>query len=377
MFGGDQFSIAERECFLYEQCIEWKKEGRELYIYGAGAAGEMFFSALLLHGIIVQGFCVDSVYFKQGMACCGLSVFHIGELLKQSGNDRKIGIITAFMDREKRQPGSSESVKFVEVDPLALETSGYRFDYKFVEEHIPQLDDVYSHLADGKSRQCMKAYFNQRISGRMEYLETLSDGNKYYDRQIVSLKNITCMIDCGAFDGDSFLSFCANYKQETGKEYRDVAVLMEPDPENYAALEKICADRDYVKTMNIGVWGHKGILKFEGGSSTGSRIAENGSISVEVDSIDHVVSELAEEGKIKNREMFIDMDIEGSEWNALKGAEATIKTYHPVLAVCIYHKRDDFLTLPQYIRSMYGGYRLYLRAYERYSHDVVLYAVSD
>lgn len=71
------------------------------------------------------------------------------------------------------------------------------------------------------------------------------------------------------------------------------------------------------------------------------------------------------------------MDIEGSELQALHGAESVIKKYHPILAVCVYHKKDDLLTIPQYIRKLYEGYRLYLRAYVRYSEELVLYAMPE
>jgi len=70
------------------------------------------------------------------------------------------------------------------------------------------------------------------------------------------------------------------------------------------------------------------------------------------------------------------MDIEGSELNALKGAEAVIRKYHPVLAVCVYHKKEDLLEIPQYIKSLYPGYKLYLRTYSKYCQELVLYAVG-
>lgn len=73
----------------------------------------------------------------------------------------------------------------------------------------------------------------------------------------------------------------------------------------------------------------------------------------------------------------IKMDIEGSEMNALKGAEISITKYHPILAVCVYHKKEDLITIPQYIKSLYAGYKLYLRAYSRYCRELVLYAIPD
>ena len=71
----------------------------------------------------------------------------------------------------------------------------------------------------------------------------------------------------------------------------------------------------------------------------------------------------------------IKMDIEGAELDVLYGAKETIRRYKPLLAVCVYHKRDDLLTIPQYIKSIVPEYKLFLRAYERMATEVVLYAV--
>jgi len=69
------------------------------------------------------------------------------------------------------------------------------------------------------------------------------------------------------------------------------------------------------------------------------------------------------------------MDIEGSELEALKGAEETIKKYHPVLAISAYHKPEDIVELPAYIRSIDPEYKFYLRSYHLEFTEIVLYAI--
>ena len=121
--------------------------------------------------------------------------------------------------------------------------------------------------------------------------------------------------------------------------------------------------------MKAGAWNERAFLRFNlGEEDTANRISEFGSIMIAVDKIDNIVPE-------QTRVDFIKMDIEGSELNALKGAENIIKRDHPMLAICVYHKRDDLLTIPQYIMSLHDGYRLYLRAYKKYASDLVLYAL--
>jgi hypothetical protein len=73
----------------------------------------------------------------------------------------------------------------------------------------------------------------------------------------------------------------------------------------------------------------------------------------------------------------IKMDVEGAELEALRGAEKTILKNKPRLAVCVYHKPQDILTIPLYMQSLAPEYRFYLRHHD-FDHrfcETVLYAV--
>lgn len=69
------------------------------------------------------------------------------------------------------------------------------------------------------------------------------------------------------------------------------------------------------------------------------------------------------------------MDIEGSELAALRGAEKTIKKSKPKLAICVYHKPEDLITIPQFISSLVPEYKFFLRHHQYISWDTVLYAI--
>ena len=89
-------------------------------------------------------------------------------------------------------------------------------------------------------------------------------------------------------------------------------------------------------------------------------------MSVEVESIDYFVKEPV---------TFIKLDVEGAEYQALLGAEHTIASYKPKLAICTYHKLEDIWELPSLIHEMNPEYRFYLRHYSFAENETVLYAM--
>ena len=71
---------------------------------------------------------------------------------------------------------------------------------------------------------------------------------------------------------------------------------------------------------------------------------------------------------------FIKMDIEGSELSALRGAESTIRRCQPKLAISLYHRPEDFFSIPSWIDSLDLGYRFFLEHYSIHQEETVLFA---
>lgn len=74
---------------------------------------------------------------------------------------------------------------------------------------------------------------------------------------------------------------------------------------------------------------------------------------------------------------FIKMDIEGSELEALKGAEQTINQHKPKIAIAVYHQLQDFWEIPQWIDSLKLGYTFRLRHFTIHSEETVLFAATN
>lgn len=74
---------------------------------------------------------------------------------------------------------------------------------------------------------------------------------------------------------------------------------------------------------------------------------------------------------------FIKMDIEGAELESLYGAEQSIRKYRPKLAISLYHKPDDYKTIPRYLAGLDLNYRFYLEHHTIFNNETVLFAMPD
>lgn len=71
---------------------------------------------------------------------------------------------------------------------------------------------------------------------------------------------------------------------------------------------------------------------------------------------------------------FIKMDIEGAEGKALTGAEHTIRTMKPKLAICLYHSPEDFVRLPRLLDQYCPDYKFNLKHATMHAEETVLFA---
>lgn len=71
------------------------------------------------------------------------------------------------------------------------------------------------------------------------------------------------------------------------------------------------------------------------------------------------------------------MDIEGAEMDALRGMEKLMKRDRPKLAICVYHKPEDFWEIPLYIKSVVPEYTFILRHHSHDASETVLYAYIE
>ncbi len=189
-------------------------------------------------------------------------------------------------------------------------------------------------------------------------------GHQYFDLLELKKEKDEVFIDAGAYDGTTsveFVDWCEG-------DYEAI-YSFEPDINCKERCESNFEKHGLQNAffINKGTWREESILKFAADGGAGARFSEKGNIEVQVTSIDQVL-----QGK---RATYIKMDVEGSELDSLYGAKKTIKTWHPKLAICIYHKPEDIYEIPKYILELNQDYKFYIRHYCSYIWETVLYAI--
>ena len=74
---------------------------------------------------------------------------------------------------------------------------------------------------------------------------------------------------------------------------------------------------------------------------------------------------------------FIKLDIEGAELDALRGAPPDPLRDRPRLAISLYHRPEDWTTIPRFLADLDRSYRFSLGHFTIHAEETVLFAWSE
>lgn len=180
-------------------------------------------------------------------------------------------------------------------------------------------------------------------------------GPQYFIPEVLAqLTEKVCIVDCGAYDGDTLRDALSVLGAERIEEY----FAIEPDPDNFKQLQAFCSGlpedfRSRVTCLHAAVGAKEDYVSL---SSVGTEAAFVASGSV-VDGIPCVRLDSVL-GNAQRSCLFLKMDIEGYEKEALLGAADTLSSaaLKKVLAISAYHKYDDFYAIPSLVKNLTGAY---------------------
>lgn len=188
---------------------------------------------------------------------------------------------------------------------------------------------------DEISRDTYYEYFRCYLEGHRYLGKTYAENDKYFllhdaDKEIIHLED-EVWINLGAYVGDTIFLF-----------------LYHKFPFKKIYAVEIDTDTSKLLRKNI------------------SYLPEEQQSRIEL--VEHYFSDqpsyTSMDEYFKNEKItFINMDIEGSEMEVLLSSKNIISRNRPVLAICVYHKKDDLLTIPNLIHNLVDDYSFFLRKY--------------
>ena len=203
---------------------------------------------------------------------------------------------------------------------------------------------------------------------RMGIFDWRNNQGQYFD--YFEAKENEVFVDCGCYDGAT----CFNFAGWCGSKGFDHIYSFEADPKNYekskAALEPLGKCELFpFGTADVNKKVYFSADAFETSCIISREEAEKrnfeGVTEIETRALDDVL-----EGK---RITFIKMDIEGAEYEALLGARKLIMENRPRMAISVYHKFEDFVTLADLVLGMHPDYRIAFRHYGFDELETVMY----
>ena len=212
--------------------------------------------------------------------------------------------------------------------------------------------DVYQMLLDGWCRGII-------------YNPSLMSLNPYYGNDVIpKLADDEVIVAGGVYNG--------NHIEEAKSLNKSIKFYAFEPNEKYASLlEEKYADDSNVIVKQLGLWDKDEMLYFNNAVDVSAMVVTEAEATEDAKRI-HAVRM---DDEINERVTLIWMDIEGSEQNALRGAERIIRTYRPKLAICIYHKMEDYIEIAEWIKGINPNYRLFVRHHTPFDVDTVLYAI--
>lgn len=231
-------------------------------------------------------------------------------------------------------------------------------------QHRQRLRAGWNLLSDDTSRQIFLEAIRLRLTQDPRLMRQPTWGQQYLPDDLPRPRMPLRMIDGGAFTGDTL-----EFLLSKGATFEALAAF-EPDPQNFAALQstiqQLGSALGDAMVWPCGISDATGVANFRAGNGSGSAVADDGEIHVQLVALDQVLPSFAPN--------FIKLDIEGFELAALRGGAEMIRHHKPSLAVCVYHCPDHLWEIPLYLSELLPSHRIALRYHTYQAFELVAYA---
>lgn len=332
-----------------------KLTDKPIVMYGMGNGADKIISILDNIGVTVSDFFASDGFVRG-------QYFHDKRVLSFSEIKEKYAdfIILVSFGSEREdvvstiEKLSSQYELYLPDVPVAGEGA---FDRDFFERNIGEIKAAYDLLEDDESREIYTDILMYKLTGKIDYLLLHTHDDREVYEELFDTRKWKRTADLGAYNGDSVI-FLAETAPNVGE-----IIALEPDRKNYVKLIKNTEGlAACVEAHNVCAWREKTTLYFNRGGNRNSSVTNIGhtpsvgdtkKVAVDADTLDNIVSDRYID--------FIKYDVEGSELEALKGSERTIKSCRPDMLVSGYHRNEDIFALVLELHELLPEHKLYIR----------------
>lgn len=333
--------------FLFKKL---QKNPKPIVLYGIGNGADMIFERLQQYGRTPAGVFASSE-FVRNKQFHGLPVTNYETAKAQFS---PMVVLLCF--------GTNRPQVWQNINRIASENEFYvpdvpvygnhYFDEDFYRRHLPQLQKVYSLLADDTSRRCFTEIVKFKATGNRSHLLRCETSPAEAVQNILCYQKNEVYLDLGAFNGDTVLQFA---KDVNGR-YRHICAA-EPFFKTYQRLLQNTKKLKNVTCINAAAAQNCIPLLFNQKGGRGSAKASKGT----------PVNAFAVDDYFKTKPVTtVKIDVEGMERKAIAGAAKTICRCKPKLQIAAYHRTEDLFAIPLQVLALRPDYKLYLRHFPCY-----------
>ncbi len=351
-----------------------KQEDLDIIIYGCGGASKTFTNLLNKNGLSVTAYLEGKQYFKKGKVFLNKSVYLVDDIHKQLKEANIVvcatGADVIHIMNDLKSKMKVHLYSYVDRNQL------YTMTAEWVVKHKEELNRIYDLFEDEDSKLVFRSFIGARANNikreSCRELISLWTSEQYFNNLYPKdLYDEHILIDCGAYIGDTAIAFY-DFLKNDGKEILVRAFEMED--ENFKELDSLSLKYKNLFAYKIGLGDKHEKYYYERKKDASVLVDYETENLVEIAPLDSILDK-------DSKASFIKMDIEGFEEKALIGMKNTIINNKATLAICVYHKLDDLIRLPQLIKSYVESsvydvnYKYYLRHHSHNAAELVFYAV--
>ncbi len=235
---------------------------------------------------------------------------------------------------------------------------------------------VQSQLYDELSKKILAQFIAYQSGGKIEnILRNGTSDEQYLGRTLpapfhkywISNTQKVRWVNVGAYDGDTLQNL---QRIRKSKIKSDLFICIEPSEYNFRKLYNYVTENKIKAIMICNAVSDTNFLthiEHDDISSSISKINSSRPENVFAFKLDEVLGNF--------NPTHINMDIEGSELQALQGAAKSIIKTRPMLVISLYHGPTDIVDIPIYLFKLLKNYNWFIRCYGSHFYDTVLYGI--